>query len=188
VEGFDLVRATSIPDLDDPCGQYLRFRQLVECGETQARTGLANLPKLAESYSALHDLAVQVLDPVIDYFGMIRLTYGFCSPELAREIPGRIDPRRDQHAVQERNRRGHPVCPRLGAAADFMVEDESMLEVAHWVVANTPFDRLYYYGDGQPIHVSFGPESARQVVRMLTGESGRLIPRVTPVEAFLALR
>jgi len=185
VEGFDLVRSTSIPDLDDPCGRYLTFRQLIECGETQARTGLQNLPKRPESWNALHDLAVQVLDPVIDYFGMIRLDFGFCSPELAREIPGRIDPKRDQHAACEHNRRGQPVCERLGAAVDFIVDDESMLEVAQWIVANTPFDRLYFYGDDLPLHVSYGPERSRQVVRMVAGKSGRLIPRVTSVEEFV---
>jgi hypothetical protein len=120
-------------------------------------------------------LAVRVLDPVLDYFGMIRLDYGFCSPELAREIPGRIDPKRDQHAACEPNRRGRPVCDRLGAAVDFIVEDESMLEVAPWIVANTPFDRLYFYGDDLPLHVSCGPEQSRQVVRMVAGKSGRLV-------------
>ncbi|WP_211248836.1 hypothetical protein [Thiothrix lacustris] len=34
-------------------------------------------------------LALQVIDPVMDYFGGIELTYGFCSPELAKHIPGR---------------------------------------------------------------------------------------------------
>ena len=95
LDGFYLTRATAIPDLDDPCGRYLTFRQLIECGETQARTGLANRPQQPDSYTALLDLALNVLDPAIDYFGMIRLTYGFCSPALAREIPGRIDPKRD---------------------------------------------------------------------------------------------
>ncbi len=110
LDGFELRRVQSIPELDDPCGRYLTFRQLIECGETQAAKGLANRPQRAESYNALFDLAVQVLDPVIDWFGMIRLTYGFCSPELARAIPGRIDPRRDQHAACELNRRGRPIC------------------------------------------------------------------------------
>jgi hypothetical protein len=173
--------------LDDPCGQYLTFRQVIECGETQARTGLPNLPRRPESYNALHDLTVQVLDPVIDYFGMIRLDYGFCSPELSREIPGRIDPKRDQHASCEHNRRGKPVCERLGAAVDFIVDDESMLEVAQWIVANTLFDRLYFYGDHLPVHVSYGPEQSRQVVRMVEGPSGRRVPRVTSVEDFLSL-
>jgi hypothetical protein len=57
VDGFELARSTSIPDLDDPCGHYLTFRQLIECGETRERTGLPNLPKQPESYNALHDLA-----------------------------------------------------------------------------------------------------------------------------------
>lgn len=139
------------------------------------------LPRMVER------VKIKLREQDIDYFGMIRLTYGFCSPELAREIPGRIDPKRDQHAAHELNRCGNLVCPRLGAAVDFVVEDESMLEVAQWVVANTPFDRLYFYGDDLPLHVSFGPDHSRQVVRMLLGKSGRLIPRVSPTEAFLAL-
>jgi len=139
----------------------------------------------ASAGNALQDLAEQVLDPVIDWFGMIHLTYGFCSPELAREIPGRIDPKLDQHAAHERNRRGKPICERLGAAVDFIVEDEDMLEVARWVVANTPFDRLYFYGSDLPIHVSYGPEQSRQVVRMIAGKTGRLIPRVTSLQELL---
>ncbi len=185
IDGFRLVRATSLPDLDDPCGANFRFRDLIECGETQAAAGSANVPRQAASFNALQDLAVHVLDPVIDYFGMIRLTFGFCSPELARAIPGRIDPKRDQHAAHELNRLGRIVCARLGAAVDFIVEDEDMLEVAQWVAANTPFDRLYFYGPDRPIHVSYGPNHDRQIVRMVRSTSGRLVPRVVAVEDFL---
>ncbi len=186
VDKFELARATTIPDLDDPCGQYLTFRQLIECGETQAQTGLQNLPKQPASYNALYDLATNILDPVVDYYGMIHLTYGFCSPELARKIPGRIYPKIDQHATHEKNRLGNLVCDRLGAAVDFIVEDESMLEVAQWVVTNTSFDRLYFYGDDKPIHVSYGPDHTRQVVRMVLSKSGKLVPRVESSEAFLS--
>jgi hypothetical protein len=142
IDGFALVRSHTIPNLDDPCGRYLTFRQIIECGETQARTGLANLPMQPESYNALVELAEHVLDPVIDYFGMIRLTYGFCSPQLAKEIPGRIEPKLDQHAAHEKNRLGAPICSRLGAAVDFIVDDENMQEVAQWLVDNTPFRPL----------------------------------------------
>jgi hypothetical protein len=180
VDGLRLVRSRTIPDLDASCGRFLTYRQLVACGETQARRGMPNLPREPDSYSALLDLAVQVLDPVIDWFGMIRLTYGFRSPELARAITGRIDPRLDQHAAHERKRLGKPICPRLGAAADFIVEDEDMLEVARWVVANTPFDRLYFYGRDLPIYVSFGPDHGRQIVEMRPKAAGRLVPRVVP--------
>lgn len=178
IDGFALVRSHTIPDLDDPCGRYLTFRQIIECGETQARTGLANVPMQFESYNALVELVEHVLDPVIDYFGMIRLTYGFCSPQLAKEIPGRIDPKLDQHAAHEKNRLGTPICSRLGAAVDFIVDDENMREVAQWVVTNTPFDRLYFYGEDKPIHISYGPNQDRQVVRMIPGRDGRLVPRI----------
>ncbi|MES9856230.1 MAG: peptidase M15 [Sedimenticola sp.] len=187
VDGLELVRTMTIPELDAPCGQYLIFRQLIECGESQAKIGLPNFPKQPESYNALYDLAVQVLDQVIDYFGMIQLTYGFCSQELAKEIPGRIYPKLDLHAAHELNRLNRPICDRLGAAVDFFVEDESMLEVAQWVVANTPFDRLYFYGDDRPIHVSYGPNHDRQIVRMMPSKTGRLVPRVVSSETFLGL-
>ncbi|MEA3274478.1 MAG: hypothetical protein U9Q81_04130 [Pseudomonadota bacterium] len=82
------------------------------------------LPRMIER------VKIKLREQDIDYFGIIRLTYGFCSPELAKEISGRIDPKRDQHAAHELNRLGNPVCSRLGAAVDFVVEDDSMLEVA----------------------------------------------------------
>lgn len=62
----------SIPNLDDLCRKYLTFRQLTECRETQEATRLPNPPKRPESYNAVHDLAVRVRGPAIDYFGMIR--------------------------------------------------------------------------------------------------------------------
>ncbi|WP_242513532.1 DNA phosphorothioation-associated putative methyltransferase [Halochromatium salexigens] len=197
IDGLRLRRVRTPPALDDPCGQYLCFRDLIECGETYQRlaaecqskgqgdAGIDNRPQQPESYTALLELAEQVLDPVIDWFGMIQLTYGFCSPALARRIPGRIDPKRDQHAAHERNRLGHLVCPRLGAAVDFIIADEEMREVAHWVVEHTPFDRLYFYGADQPIHVSYGPEHSRQVITMRPGPSGRRVPRTLSAEAFL---
>lgn len=187
INGLALLRSQKIPDLNDPCGHYLTFRQVIECGETHRHTRLANLPVLPESYTALMELAEHVLDPVIDYFGSIRLTYGFCSPQLAKQIPGHIDPKRDQHAAHEKNRLDKVICSRLGAAADFIVEDANMLEVAQWVVTNTPFDRLYFYGREKPIHVSYGPNQDRQVVRMISGKAGRLMPRVMSIEEFSGL-
>lgn len=186
IAGFQLQRSQAIPDLGDPCGRFLSFRDLVECGETQAQTGLPNLPEQSESYNALLELAENILDPVVDWFGMIRLTYGFCSPKLARKIPGRIDPKRDQHASHELNRLGNRVCERLGAAVDFIVDDEDMHEVAAWVAENTPFDRLYFYGPDKPIHVSFGPDHSRQIVEMRPSDSGRLVPRVVGVRELLS--
>lgn len=187
IDDFILKRGRWTPALDDPCGRFLIYRDLIECGETQQAANIPNLPAQIESYDALLALAEQVLDPIIDWFGMIRLTYGFCSPALARAIRDRgggpIDPKRDQHAAHERNRLGNFVCERLGAAVDFIVEEEDMLEVARWVVHNTPFDRLYFYGRNRPIHVSHHTEQKGQVVLLQPTKAGRLFPKVVSKDA-----
>ena len=33
---------------------------------------------------------------------------------------------------------------RGGASCDFIVDDEDMRQVADWIIANVPFDRLYF--------------------------------------------
>lgn len=177
IEGFTLVPSRTIPDLDEKCGRFLTFRQLIECGETWNRLRIDNRPQASDSYNALYDLSANVLDPVIEYFGMIKLTYGFCSPVLSPHIKARIAPQVDQHAAHERNRHGSLICNRLGCAVDFIVEDEDMREVANWIVANTPFDRLYFYGSEKPIHVSFGPDQSKSVIRMTLAAGGKRIPR-----------
>ncbi|WP_321952610.1 DNA phosphorothioation-associated putative methyltransferase [Paraburkholderia bannensis] len=177
IDGYRLVRSRAIPELDQRCGSYLTFRDLIECGETQAAWNLENTPTDPDSFNALSDLARNVLDPVIDYFGMVELTYGFCSPQLATRITGRISPGLDQHAAHERNRRGRYICSRLGAACDFVVRDEDMAAVVDWMIDNVSFDRLYFYGSDRPIHVSYSATPSRQVVDMIELPGGKRIPK-----------
>lgn len=177
IDGFELVRSRSIPEIDNLCGRYLTYRQLIECGETQKTSGLPNLPKQSDSYTALYELVTNILDPVIEYFGMIRLTYGFCSHDLGKLIKKRVAPKLDQHAAHELNSRKNHICPRLGAAVDFIVDDENMREVADWISKNTLFDRLYFYGDDRPIHVSFGPEQKREYIDLVMTDSGQQVPK-----------
>ncbi len=145
---------------------------------------MENKPLEIETYEALHELTTRVLDPVIDYFGMIKLTYGFCSGTLSKNIKGRIAPELDQHSSCELKSDGEYICPRLGAAVDFIVEDEDMHEVAVWVMDNTPFDRLYFYGSDRPIHVSFGPEFKNQIVVLLPAKNGKKRPAVVNERKF----
>ncbi|CAB3973806.1 hypothetical protein BCO9919_05945 [Burkholderia cenocepacia] len=177
VDGYRLIRSRSIPPLDQKCGRYLTFRDLIECGETQAAHDIGNMPVDPESFNALLDLAHHVIDPVIDYFGMVKLTFGFCSPALASHIKGRISPKLDQHAAHERTRRGGYICERLGAACDFVVEDEDMAMVVEWIINNVKFDRLYFYGCHRPIHISYSSTPARQVVDMIETAGGNVVPK-----------
>ena len=59
--------------------------------------------------------------------------------------------------------------------------------MARWVVKNVPFDRLYFYGDARPVHVSYGLESKREIVIMRKNREGRLIPKVMKEAEFMAL-
>jgi len=120
-----------LPELGNSCGKYHSFRDFIECGETQTKTDLTNIPEQLETYGALSNLAVNIIDPVMDYFGGIELTYGFCSRELAK------------------------------------------------------FDRLYFYGNELPIHVSYGEEHNRSIVIMKTSANGRLYPAVVKRKVFL---
>ncbi len=186
--GCSLLRSTKIPLLDQACGANFSFRQLIECGHTQNRLGYSNLPLNPSTYNALYDLSVTVLDPVIEYFGAIQLTYGFCSPGLASKIDGGIAPKLDQHAGHELNRLGNPICDRLGAAVDFVVQDEDMLEVARWIVHNCSFDRIYYYGRSRPIHVSASRTPVGQVTLMQSSsQSNKKIPKTVKSQEFIKL-
>ena len=176
INGMKLQRSAVIPDLDESCGANFTFRSFIECGETQHRLKLKNLPLNPATYTALYDLATQIIDPVVEYFGGIQLTYGFCSAELGRHITKRVAPKLDQHAAYERGRSGKLICERGGAACDFLIVDEDMREVADWVIANTPFDRLYFYGSDRPIHVSYSAAGVRQAFSMNKSKSGHLLP------------
>lgn len=178
LDGLRLARSDSIPDIDQRCGLNFTYRDFIECGETQNQTKIENLPRRAETYNAIYDLASNLLDPVVEYFGAIRLTYGFCSPELSKLILASVAPELDQHASHEVNRKGNSICNRLGAACDFIVDDESMREVADWIIANLPFDRLYFYGDDRPVHLSFGPQNSRAAYTMYKTVSGTIVPRL----------
>jgi DNA phosphorothioation-associated putative methyltransferase len=177
VSGMRLVRSDTIPELDQACGSNFSYRSFVECGETQQRLGIRNLPLNPATYNALYDLATEILDPVVEYFGAIRLTYGFCSADLARHINTRVAHRLDQHASCEVRPTGQRICERAGAACDFLVEDEDMLEVARWISEHLVFDRMYFYGPSQALHVSFGPERAAACFEMVPSRTGRLQPR-----------
>jgi DNA phosphorothioation-associated putative methyltransferase len=176
IDGLRLVPSTRIPCLDDPCGINYSYRQLIECGETWEQTRIDNVPKSPDTYNSLFELATEVLDPVIEYFGAIKLTYGFASPALTRHIKERIEPKLDQHASCELTSRGTAICARKGAAVDFLVEYEEMYEVAKWIAANCRFDRMYLYEPDRPIHISVGPDQLREVY-LMKSRGSRRVPR-----------
>ncbi len=111
---------------------------------------------------------------------MIIPTYVFSSRELVKAIPGRSAQKLDcRPAAHELNTLKQPICPRLGAAVDFIVPDENMREVAEWIVEHAPLNLLCFFtGENRPLHVSYGPEQKRELLEMLPGPIGRRVPKV----------
>ena len=184
----------TLPSLRDPCGIHFTYRDFVRCGETwqrlerEAPGSVPNLPEQPETYAAMGELCEKILDPVVWAFEQpVALTYAFASPELTRHIPGRINPARDQHASHELNARGTPICSRLGFAVDFHIRGISTADVALFIADGTEFDRLYYYGEDRPLHVSIGPERKGQIVQMIAGPSGKVVPRVIAKQKFVEM-
>ncbi len=172
---------TSI-DLNAPCSRHLRWRDLIECGETWARLAstpqaCTNLPQHPETWLGLQHLAQAILDPLIDHFGRLDLTYCFAGAALTRHIRSRIAPALDQHAGSERNRAGQPICPRLGQACDVRVPGLPAGELATFIATHLPFDRLYLYEPDRPLHVSVGPENRRVAYQMVLLPRGGRVPR-----------
>ena len=178
---------TKIPLLTAECSKSLTFNDLVFASETlEIFPEIDNQPKELATYEALSELACNLIDPVTERFGPIKITYGFAGAELIKRISGRISPKHDQHASCEKNRLGNYICARKGAAIDFKIEDKSSLVIAKWLVKHTAFDRLYFYGPERPIHIRFGPDHSRQVVTFRrTSVPGRFIPRRISPDKFL---
>lgn len=182
VESFDHWSFVAPPlSLGHLCSRHFRWRALVQCGPTAAAL-MANGdtvvgPLLTESWRMLAGLAQMVLDPVVDEFGTLQLTYGFAGPALTKHIRGCIAPHLDQHAAHETNKTGSPICRRGGAAADFRLVGRSSRAVADWIIAHLSVDRLYFYGPRRSLHVSWQPAPLGRYWSMVKSPSGRLLPR-----------
>ncbi|MDE1968553.1 MAG: hypothetical protein KGI92_06570 [Alphaproteobacteria bacterium] len=172
---------SSLPSPDERCGQHFRYRDLIEVGNTWERHRVDNRPRERATYDAMAALCAKVLDPVRAKFGDPQLTYAFASPALDKLVHQRPSPNttrsRDQHAGCELNSKGKPYCSRLGLGVDFRCPGIGSVAVARWVIENTEFDRLYFYDDSRPFHVSVGPDNKRQATLMTKLPSGRLMPR-----------
>lgn len=166
------------------CSIYFQYSDLIECGKTfDKNKEINNTPSSKETLNAISDLCKFILDPIYEKYGNLILTYGFASKNLTRLIKKNIYPKLDQHSGYEKNQKGEYICKRLGLACDFYIQKTKMDEVTRYIINNLPFDRLYYYGDDRPIHVSYGPDHKRQLIKMMPYKD-RKIPKIISKEKF----
>ena len=118
--------------------------------DTAIRKGINNNPNSGQ-IEKLKDLCENILQPVRDHFGRVKVTSGFRSPDLCIAIGSSVN---SQHAKAE--------------AADFEVIGTDNAELADWIYKNLNFDQLIleFYTPGEPnsgwIHCSYPPDQPRK--------------------------
>ena len=111
--------------------------------DTAIRKGINNNPN-AEQIEKLKALCENILQPVRDHFGRVKVTSGFRSVDLCLAIGSSSN---SQHARAE--------------AADFECVGVDNAELADWIKRELPYDQLIleYYTPGEPnsgwIHCSY---------------------------------
>ena len=150
--------------------------------QTKHDITIDNYPKECESISSALLMLEGILIPINKEFGDINITYGFVSFELNKYIQKNSSsgtyPSIDQHAASELNSVNKHICKRNGLACDFIVNgyENRMEEVMLFIVDNLSFDKLYFYGNDRPIHVSVGNTNERHLQIMNVSDKGRRIP------------
>ena len=118
--------------------------------DTAIRKGIDNNPN-ADQIEKLKALCENILQPVRDHFGRVKVTSGFRSVELCTAIGSSAN---SQHAKAE--------------AADFEVMGTDNAELFDWIKDNLEPDQLIleFYTPGEPnsgwIHCSYVPEGGRK--------------------------
>ena len=117
--------------------------------DTAIRRGIDNNPN-ADQVEKLKLLCENILQPVRDHFGRVKITSGFRSVELCLAINSSAN---SQHARAE--------------AADFECPGVDNAELADWIHKNLPYDQLIleFYTPGEPnsgwIHCSWIADQPR---------------------------
>ena len=118
--------------------------------DTAIRKGINNNSNSGQ-IEKLKDLCENILQPVRDHFGRVKVTSGFRSSDLCIAIGSSVN---SQHAKAE--------------AADFEVIGTDNAELADWIYKNLNFDQLIleFYTPGEPnsgwIHCSYTPDQPRK--------------------------
>ena len=134
--------------------------------ETAIRLAIPNEPT-NEILINLQTLIQEVINPIVNHFGDIKITSGYRSPELCLKIGSSI---KSQHC--------------LGMACDFEVLGVSNQEVSLWIVKNIEFDQciLEYWSPENPnsgwVHCSFNKSVNRKMYLRAYKANGRTVYEV----------
>jgi hypothetical protein len=134
--------------------------------ETATRLGINNIPN-DQSLFNLQTLIYEVIEPIINKFGDIKITSGYRSPELCKAIGSSIT---SQHC--------------LGMAVDCEVLGVTNKELADWVVNNLEYDQVileFWEKDkinSGWVHISYNKSNNRKMYLKAFKANGRTVYEV----------
>jgi hypothetical protein len=162
--------------------------------ETAVEKGIANFPPFdGMEVESLRGLCTNILDPVVEQFGALSITYGYSAPELHRRIYG-SRPLGIHNCVA-------PGQSTLGAAADILVHSmqDKPREVLLWIKATCVYDRLILYPGSSIVCTAWANrprrhakewvylpnESKPQYIDLSESLISAVLPPVSPVQQLL---
>ncbi len=134
--------------------------------ETATRLGIDNTPK-DQVLINLQTLIYEVIEPIINQFGDIKITSGYRSPELCKAIGSSTT---SQHT--------------LGQAVDCEVLGVPNKELADWVVKNLTYDQviLEFWKPEEInsgwVHISYNKSNNRKMYLRAYKANGRTVYEV----------
>ena len=174
-------------NINDKCSKYFSYIDFIECSDTQKKVQVDNSPKELKTFEAISYLACTIMDPIVEKFGQLEITYGLCSKNLQKHIKKSVAPNLDQHAGSEKNSKGNLICPREGFAVDFRIEKIPTDVLACYIVKNLDFDRLYFYGSDRPVHVSATQGISNKAIVIFHNTKNGRTPKNLTARKFLDL-
>tara|TARA_B100001063_G_C16727990_1_gene537573 strand:- start:765 stop:1445 length:681 start_codon:yes stop_codon:yes gene_type:complete len=162
--------------LDHPLG-----KELINWHTNKHSFEQSNKPIAEDSRAALESMVHQILLPIKRQLGTPSITYGFTSFALKSYVQkfssSGTSPSLDQHSAYEKNSTGKQICSRGGAACDFYIHGVPTSDIVRLIVNQLNFDRIYYYGDDRPLHVSIHLTDPQQHLQLMNvSENGRRYP------------
>ena len=134
--------------------------------ETATRLGIPNEPT-DEILINLQSLIQEVINPIVNHFGDIKITSGYRSPELCLKIGSSI---KSQHC--------------LGMALDFEILGIPNKEVSDWIVNHLDFDQciLEFWKPEEAnsgwVHISYNKENNRKMYLKAFKSNNRVVYEV----------
>ena len=131
-----------------PGAPNFKYKEFVK-SDTAIRLGISNTPN-KNQWRSVEVLTRNILQPLRDKFGRIRITSGFRSEELNKAINGAT-----------------PSDHCIGEAADIELinSDTSLVEMATWIDKNLSYKKLVceYFPNGW-IHISYSKGENKKIL------------------------